>query len=128
MATEPILISIAEGTAAGRQPWFDRWLAAAPDYWALTKPEVNFLIVICTFAGFYLGYPVHPKHVPWVRLTHTLLGTLLVASGTGTLNQYLESLSRASAMACLREEWGACPRSPGSSSVHAFGRDASYPA
>ena len=51
---------------------------------------MNFLIVICTFAGFYLGYPVHPEHFPWVRLTHTLLGTLLVASGTGTLNQYLE--------------------------------------
>ena len=57
MATEPILIIIitAEGTAAGRQPWFAGWLAAAPDYWALTKPEVNFLIVISTFAGFYLG-------------------------------------------------------------------------
>jgi heme o synthase len=25
------------------------------DYWALTKPEVNFLILITTFAGFYLG-------------------------------------------------------------------------
>jgi heme o synthase len=90
MATEPILIITAEGTAAGGQPWLARWLAAAPDYWELTKPEVNFLILICTFAGFYLGYPVHPEHFPWVRLTHTLLGTLLVASGTGTLNQYLE--------------------------------------
>src|SRR5882762_396696 len=90
MATEPVLIIPAEGTAAGRQLWFARWLAAAPDYWALTKPEVNFLIVICTFAGFYLGYPAHPEHFPLVRLIHTLLGTLLVASGTGTLNQYLE--------------------------------------
>jgi heme O synthase-like polyprenyltransferase len=25
------------------------------DYWALTKPEVNFLILITTFVGFYLG-------------------------------------------------------------------------
>ena len=25
------------------------------DYWALTKPEVNFLIVVATFAGFCLG-------------------------------------------------------------------------
>ena len=24
------------------------------DYWALTKPEVNILIAITTFAGFYL--------------------------------------------------------------------------
>jgi len=90
MATEPVLIITAEETAAGRQPWFARWLAAAPDYWALTKPEVNFLIVICTFAGFYLGHPPHPEHFPVVRLIDTLLGTLLVASGTGTLNQYLE--------------------------------------
>jgi len=89
MATEPILIITAEGTG-GWQPSFARWLAAAPDYWALTKPEVNFLIVICTFAGFYLGYPAHPEHFPLVRLIDTLLGTLLVASGTGTLNQYLE--------------------------------------
>lgn len=27
------------------------------DFWALTKPEVNFLIVIATFNGFYLGCP-----------------------------------------------------------------------
>jgi heme O synthase-like polyprenyltransferase len=25
------------------------------DYWALTKPEVNFLILITTFVGFYLA-------------------------------------------------------------------------
>jgi len=29
--------------------------AAVADYWALTKPEINFLIVIATFTGFYLG-------------------------------------------------------------------------
>jgi heme o synthase len=89
MAAEPILI-IAVGTATERPPWFAKWLEAAPDYWALTKPEVNFLIVICTSAGFYLGYPAYPEHLPLARLMNTLLGTLLVASGTGTLNQYLE--------------------------------------
>jgi hypothetical protein len=30
---------------------------AIPDFLALTKPEVNFLIIIATFSGFYLGYP-----------------------------------------------------------------------
>jgi protoheme IX farnesyltransferase len=64
--------------------------AAAPDFWTLTKPEVNFLIVIATFAGFYLGCPPNLDRFPLARLLHTLLGTLLVASGTGTLNQYLE--------------------------------------
>jgi protoheme IX farnesyltransferase len=60
------------------------------DYWALTKPEVNFLIVIATLAGFYLGWPRRSAGFPVLLLVHSLLGTLLVASGTGTLNQYLE--------------------------------------
>ena len=60
------------------------------DYWALTKPEVNFLIVIATFAGFYLACPAGWRHFPLWLSINALLGTLLVASGTGTLNQYLE--------------------------------------
>lgn len=67
-----------------------RVCASAPDFWTLTKPEVNFLIVIATFAGFYLGCPTNLDPFPFARLFHTLCGTLLVASGTGTLNQYLE--------------------------------------
>ena len=63
---------------------------ALADYWALTKPEINFLIAIATFAGFYLGRPSGPHGFPLLLLVHTLFGTLLVASGTGTLNQYLE--------------------------------------
>src|SRR5258707_2537018 len=64
--------------------------ASAPDFWTLTKPEVNFLIVIATFTGFYLGCPGNLNPFPFARLFHTLFATLLVASGTGTLNQYLE--------------------------------------
>lgn len=67
-----------------------RTSAAVSDYWALTKPEVNFLIVIATFTGFYLGYTTQSQGFPFLRLIDTLLGTLLVASGTGTLNQYIE--------------------------------------
>jgi heme o synthase len=59
------------------------------DYWALTKPEVNFLILLTTFAGFYLA-SARDGRFSVARLFNTLLGTLLVASGTGTLNQYLE--------------------------------------
>lgn len=65
-------------------------LAVLSDYWALTKPEVNFLIGLATFAGFYLARPAQLPRFPWMLLIHTLLGTLLVASGTGTLNQYIE--------------------------------------
>jgi len=60
------------------------------DYWALTKPEVNFLIVITTFAGFYLARAGGWRDFPCWLSMNALLGTLLVASGTGTLNQYLE--------------------------------------
>jgi protoheme IX farnesyltransferase len=59
------------------------------DYWALTKPEVNFLILITTSVGFYLA-SASDGRFSFVRLFNTLLGTLLVASGTGTLTQYLE--------------------------------------
>ena len=61
-----------------------------PDFLALTKPEVNFLIVIATFTGFYLGHPGDLHNFPVERMLNTLFGTLLVASGAATLNQYLE--------------------------------------
>jgi len=60
------------------------------DYWALTKPEVNFLILITTGVGFYLGCGSEARPFSFLGLFNTLLGTLLVASGTGTLNQYVE--------------------------------------
>jgi protoheme IX farnesyltransferase len=64
--------------------------ASAPDFWTLTKPEVNVLIVIATFTGFYLGCPNSLPSFPFAKLFHSLCGTLLVASGAGALNQYLE--------------------------------------
>src|SRR5580698_7433587 len=60
------------------------------DCWALTKPEINFLIALTTFTGFYLGDAHRPGHFPFFLLSCTLFGTLLVASGAGTLNQYIE--------------------------------------
>jgi heme o synthase len=60
------------------------------DYWALTKPEVNFLILITTGVGCYLGCGNAARPLSFLALFNTLLGTLLVASGTGTLNQYIE--------------------------------------
>jgi heme o synthase len=57
------------------------------DYVMLTKPEVNLLILMTTSAGYYLASrgPFH-----WLGLLNTLAGTLLVASGTATLNQWME--------------------------------------
>ncbi|HVA01078.1 MAG TPA: heme o synthase [Terriglobia bacterium] len=62
-------------------------LARLRDYWVLTKPEVNLLVVMSTLAGFYLAWR-GPLNFP--LLLNALFGTLLVASGTGTLNQYME--------------------------------------
>jgi protoheme IX farnesyltransferase len=83
----------AETLVAGRrlaEGGQTHWTAVLADYWTLTKPEVNFLIVITTLAGFSMGSP--PGSVParWLLLFNTLVGTLFVASGTGTLNQYIE--------------------------------------
>jgi heme o synthase len=60
------------------------------DYWALTKPEVNFLILITTCVGFYLASAGDGRPFSFARLFNNLLGTLLVASGTGALNHYIE--------------------------------------
>jgi heme o synthase len=62
--------------------------ATALDYWALTKPEVNFLILVTTFVAFRLASDAGAARI--VTLLHTLVGTLLVASGAATLNQFLE--------------------------------------
>lgn len=57
------------------------------DYYTLTKPEVNLLILMTTSAGYYLA----PRGHFWVvGLVNTVLGTVLVASGTATLNQWME--------------------------------------
>ena len=86
MATEPILAAF-DVPVAQRRRFADS--AVWSDYWTLTKPEVNFLIVITTFAGFYLAHG-HGQDFPILRSINAVLGTLLVASGTGTLNQYIE--------------------------------------
>ena len=65
-------------------------LSQAADYWALTKPEVNLLIAVTTLAGFCLAHPNELGPFPLMLLSSTLLGTLLVAAGTATLNQYIE--------------------------------------
>jgi protoheme IX farnesyltransferase len=67
-----------------------RLYSTVSDCWALTKPEVNFLIALATFTGFYLSHEHQPGPFPFSRLACTLTGTFLVASGTATLNQYIE--------------------------------------
>ena len=56
-------------------------------YVALTKPDVSFLVVLTTLAGYALG-TLGP--LDWLRMVQTVIGTTLVAAGTSALNQYLE--------------------------------------
>src|SRR5437016_3325316 len=90
MAADPILIIATQTRLVPARAQAGAIRSAAADYWALTKPEVNLLIAIATFTGFCVAVPGPLREFPWLRLVHTLLGTLLVASGTGTLNQYVE--------------------------------------
>ncbi len=57
------------------------------DFYTLTKPEVNLLILMTTSAGYYLA---SRGSFRFSGLVNTLFGTLLVASGTATLNQWME--------------------------------------
>lgn len=68
-------------------PHWSRPLSKFADYWMLTKPEVNLLVVMSALVGFYLG-AAGPIHLS--LLLNTLFGTFLVASGTATLNEYIE--------------------------------------
>lgn len=65
--------------------------AAAPsrwvDFYELTKPRMNFLVVVTTMVGYYMA-----AHGPadWLRVVYTLIGTALTAAGSSVFNQYIE--------------------------------------
>ena len=88
MATQPVLaaldVAVVRGTHGIARP------AVLSSYWSLTKPEVNFLIAVTAAAGFWMGAPASLAHFRWTPLVHTLVGTVLVASGAATLNQLIE--------------------------------------
>ena len=88
MATEP-LPAVLDLAAVRRH----RSLACSgvlSGYWSLAKPEVNFLIAVTAATGFWMGVPPSLAHFPWASLLHTVVGTVLVASGAATLNQLIE--------------------------------------
>jgi protoheme IX farnesyltransferase len=88
MATEPILAALDVAAVRRRHDLVRSVVLSA--YWSLTKPEVNFLIAITAAVGFWMGAPASLAHFPWTSLVHTLVGTVLVASGAATLNQLIE--------------------------------------
>lgn len=57
------------------------------DYVTLTKPRLNFLVLLTTAAAYSLGAGPEAR---LIDLVHTLLGTFLVAGGAAALNQVWE--------------------------------------
>ena len=57
------------------------------DYVTLTKPRLNFLVLLTVAAAYSLGAP---PDATLIALAHTLLGTFLVAGGAAALNQVWE--------------------------------------
>lgn len=64
-----------------------RRLTAVGDYVALTKPRLNFLVVLTSAAGYYLGVSGVPD---LLQMSQAVLGTALVAGGSAVLNQVYE--------------------------------------
>jgi protoheme IX farnesyltransferase len=61
--------------------------ATLGDYFELTKPSVVWLILMSTGVGFYVA---SSGPLDFLLLLHTVLGTALLAGGTGALNQWIE--------------------------------------
>ncbi len=57
------------------------------DFVTLTKPRLNFLVLLTTAAAFSLGARPQAR---LIDLVHTLIGTFLVAGGAAALNQVWE--------------------------------------
>jgi len=57
------------------------------DYYELTKPRMNMLVVATTAVGYYMAARGLGD---WALVLHTLLGTALTAASASVLNQYHE--------------------------------------
>lgn len=60
---------------------------ALGDYFSLTKPRLNLLVVATSAAGYYLGSPGDPM---LRAMAQVVAGTALVAAGAAVLNQLAE--------------------------------------
>jgi heme o synthase len=59
----------------------------AADFFALTKPRLNFLVVITAAVGYYLGAA---PNIDMLKLVEAVVGIALVAGGAAGLNQVYE--------------------------------------
>lgn len=57
------------------------------DFYELTKPRMNFLVVITTMVGFCMA---SHSGINWLLMLHTILGTAMTAACAAILNQLIE--------------------------------------
>ena len=81
---EPALAVAAAAPLPGAADARGRWA----DFYELTKPRMNFLVLVTTMVGFYMA--ARGAFADWALLVHTLVGTALAAAGASVLNQYVE--------------------------------------
>ncbi|HEX4124566.1 MAG TPA: heme o synthase [Tepidisphaeraceae bacterium] len=60
------------------------------DYLELSKPRMNFLVLVTTAVGYFMAGGGARLLADRLLLLHTLLGSALAAAGASVLNQYLE--------------------------------------
>lgn len=61
----------------------------ATDFYELTKPRMNFLVLLTTMVGYFMAVR-HASSLEWMRVLHTLAGTALTAAAASVLNQLIE--------------------------------------
>jgi protoheme IX farnesyltransferase len=75
---------------SGTKRHYSQAATVIADYWSLTKPEVNLLVAVTVAVAFSLASTKDFHRFPVFALLKVLLGTFLIAGGSGALNQYIE--------------------------------------
>lgn len=84
MSSSPSHAEAPAGAAVGAR---DATRSRGSDFLALTKPRLNFLVLLTTAAAYRLGVQ---EGTSALTMMHTLVGTALVAGGASALNQVWE--------------------------------------
>ena len=62
------------------------------DYYELTKPRLNFLVIVTTVVGSYIAERFVGRSIADWTIVHALLGTALTAASAAVMNQTIERL------------------------------------
>ena len=84
---KPVAQAAVAASAAAQPEAGTRAVPRTADFLTLTKPRLNFLVLLTTLGGMYLATPAG---IAIATVFHTLIGTFLVAGGAAALNQVWE--------------------------------------